>query len=169
MADADEPQPDDPSWLKFAFQELALHVVEKPGKKTNERIEGYLQSTRGSPGREQDETLWCSAFVNFCIEESTGLEGTNNLAARSWLNWEKGKEATRPIRGCIVVFSRPSAGEHADDLFRLADHGAETPGHNNHHQNIRDEITRLRTEMEKKFKDLNDKLDRIAGNPARPG
>jgi len=60
-------------------------------------------------------------------------------------------------------------GEHADDLFRLADHGAETPGHNNHHQNIRDEITRLRTEMEKKFKDLNDKLDRIAGNPARPG
>jgi uncharacterized protein (TIGR02594 family) len=236
MADADEPQPDDPSWLKFAFQELALHVVEKPGKKTNERIERYLQSTRGSPGREQDETLWCSAFVNFCIEESTGLEGTNNLAARSWLNWEKGKEATRPTRGCIVVFSRPSAGEHsghvgfylsgsaetgirilggnqsdavsivtqplpflgyrvpieelsivdaetrkffenkfkqvgehADDLFRLADHGAETPGHNNHHQNIRDEITRLRTEMEKKFKDLNDKLDRIAGNPARPG
>src|SRR6266496_948489 len=53
MADADEPQPDDPSWLKFAFQELALHVVEKPGKKTNERIERYLQSTRGSPGREQ--------------------------------------------------------------------------------------------------------------------
>ncbi len=126
MADADEPQPDDPSWLKFAFQELALHVVEKPGKKTNERIERYLQSTRGSPGREQDETLWCSAFVNFCIEESTGLEGTNNLAARSWLNWEKGKEATRPTRGCIVVFSRPSAGEHSGHVGFYLSGSAET-------------------------------------------
>lgn len=113
MADSDHAQPKDPPWLKFAFKELDRHIKEKPGAATNKRIEQYLQSTRkGSPGHESDETLWCSAFVNFCIEESTGLEGTNDLAARSWLDWNGGKRLNKdkPMRGCIVVFARPSGG-----------------------------------------------------------
>jgi uncharacterized protein (TIGR02594 family) len=113
MADSDHAHPNDPSWLKFAFKELDRHIQEKPGAATNKRIEQYLQSTKkGSPGHESDETLWCSAFVNFCIEESTGLEGTNDLAARSWLNWNSGKRLNKdkPTRGCIVVFARPSGG-----------------------------------------------------------
>jgi hypothetical protein len=54
-------------------------------------------------------------------------------------------------------------GEHADDLFRLADHGATTPGHGNNHQRILGELTNLRTEMNDKLDDLDGKLDLIAG------
>jgi len=53
-------------------------------------------------------------------------------------------------------------GEHADDLFRLADHGATTPGHDNHHRKILEELTALRTEMNDKLDDLHGKLDLIA-------
>jgi uncharacterized protein (TIGR02594 family) len=50
--------------------------------------------------------------VNFCIEKSTGSQGTNDLAARSWLGWSNGERLSndRPTRGCIVVFARPSGG-----------------------------------------------------------
>jgi uncharacterized protein (TIGR02594 family) len=113
MADSDRVKADDPPWLKVAFEELDLQVKEKPGAATNQRIAQYLQSTReSSPGHESDETHWCSAFVNFCIEKSTGSQGTNDLAARSWLGWSDGKRLSndRPTRGCIVVFARPSGG-----------------------------------------------------------
>jgi hypothetical protein len=57
MADSDRVKADDPPWLKVAFEELDLHVKEKPGAATNQRIAQYLQSTReSSPGHESDET-----------------------------------------------------------------------------------------------------------------
>jgi hypothetical protein len=45
------------------------------------------------------------------IEEATLLEGTNSVAARSWLKF--GKPTKDPVRGCIVVFSRPNNGPNS--------------------------------------------------------
>jgi uncharacterized protein (TIGR02594 family) len=105
--DSDRVKTGDPPWLKKAFQELGEHEIKGP--KSNPDIERFLQSTvEGPPGHMADETAWCSAFVNSMIEEATLLEGTNSVAARSWLNF--GKKITTPVRGCIVVFSRPDAG-----------------------------------------------------------
>jgi uncharacterized protein (TIGR02594 family) len=105
--DSDRVQTGDPPWLKRAFQELGEHEIA--GRTSNPDIERFLQSTvEGPPGHMSDETAWCSAFVNCMIEDATLLEGTNSVAARSWLDF--GKAIKNPVRGCIVVFSRPDAG-----------------------------------------------------------
>jgi len=109
MANPDSVQPDDPPWLKTAFKELGEREIA--GRKSNPDIERFLQSTvQGPPEPVADEVPWCSAFVNFCVEQH-GLKGTNNRLAKSWLTW--GRETKEPTRGCIVVFERPEAGAHA--------------------------------------------------------
>ncbi|HOZ21236.1 MAG TPA: TIGR02594 family protein, partial [bacterium] len=70
----------------------------------NPRIVEYLQSTMlESPWNANDETPWCSAFVNWCVERA-GYEGTDSAWARSWFYW--GTIIESPERGCIAVFKR---------------------------------------------------------------
>lgn len=96
-------------WMPIALAEVG--VKEFPGSGDNPRIVQYLKSTNlGAPSNSQDETPWCSAFANWCVEQS-GYEGTDSAWARSWLNW--GKKTTTPERGCIVVFSRNGGGHVA--------------------------------------------------------
>jgi uncharacterized protein (TIGR02594 family) len=98
--------PDEPTWMPVARGEIG--VKEVPGPGDDPRIVEYLQSTSlGSPENQNDETFWCSAFVNWCIEE-VSMEGTNSAWARDWLNW--GKKISTPVVGCITVFSRDSGG-----------------------------------------------------------
>lgn len=95
-------------WMPVAFAEIG--IKEFPGTGDNPRIIEYLQSTNlGSPHNSQDETPWCSAFANWCVERS-GFEGTDSAWARSWLNW--GQKIDTPKRGCIVVFSRGNSFGH---------------------------------------------------------
>ncbi len=89
-------------WMAIALAEVG--VREFPGNAENPRIVGYLQSTTlRPPDNSKDETLWCSAFVNWCIERA-GYEGTDSALARSWLTW--GNEISTPERGCIAVLER---------------------------------------------------------------
>lgn len=84
--------------------------IEVPGDADNPRIVEYLKSTTLPPElAAQDETAWCSAFVNWCVEHS-GHKGTRSAAARSWLEW--GKAISIPRRGCIAVFSRGESSGH---------------------------------------------------------
>lgn len=109
MANPDSVLPDDPSWLKTAFKELGEREIA--GRKSNPDIQRFLQSTIVGPVVPvADEVPWCSAFVNFCMEQN-GLKGTNNRLARSWLTW--GKATKQPTRGCVVVFDRPGGGPQA--------------------------------------------------------
>jgi uncharacterized protein (TIGR02594 family) len=95
-------------WIPIALAELG--VKEYPGDRDNPRIVEYLKSTNlGAPYNSNDETYWCSAFVNWCIERS-GYEGTDSAWARSWLNW--GQKVETPRRGCVVVFSREANSGH---------------------------------------------------------
>lgn len=95
-------------WVPIALAEEG--VKEFPGSGDNPRIIEYLKSTNlSSPYNSNDETPWCSAFANWCVERS-GFEGTDSAWARSWLNW--GKKLTKPRRGCIVVFKRDVSSGH---------------------------------------------------------
>lgn len=95
-------------WMPIAIAEMG--VKEYSGAADNPRIVQYLKSTTlGGTASSQDETPWCSAFANWCVEQS-GYAGTDSAWARSWLNW--GQKTTTPKRGCIVVFSRNGGGGH---------------------------------------------------------
>ncbi len=79
-------------------------VKEFAGEADNPRIVEYLRTTRLPEGMaSEDETAWCSAFVNWCMERA-GLEGTKSAAARSWITWGEGIDDPTP--GCVVVLWR---------------------------------------------------------------
>jgi uncharacterized protein (TIGR02594 family) len=92
--------PADPSWLTVARGELGVREVA--GKADNPRIEEYLRTVTRLHD-PADETPWCSAFVNWCVEHS-GLVGTGRANARSWLRW--GLPIATPRIGCVVVLWR---------------------------------------------------------------
>lgn len=83
-----------------------MGINEFPGKKHNKRVLEYHDTT--SLDAPDDETPWCSSFVNWVVRKC-GLKGTNSAAAKSWMKW--GKELKKPVKGCIVVFSR-KGGNH---------------------------------------------------------
>lgn len=104
-------------WMPIAIAEMG--VKEYAGAADNPRIVQYLKSTTlGGTASSNDETPWCSAFANWCVEQS-GYGGTDSAWARSWLNW--GKKTTSPERGCIVVFSRNGGGHVAFYIGETAD------------------------------------------------
>ncbi|WP_163833794.1 TIGR02594 family protein [Spartinivicinus ruber] len=92
-----------PKWYLVARKEMEVGVEEIRGAEHNPRIIEYHQST--TLKASDDETAWCSSFVNWCIEIS-GITGTKSAAARSWLQW--GKALPEPTEGCVVVFKRGS-------------------------------------------------------------
>lgn len=96
---------EEPKWMAVAKNEKG--TKEYSGEADNPDVVKYLESvdTLSVSAQRNDETPWCSAFVNWCMEE-VGLKGTENAAARSWLEW--GHELTAPEEGCVVVLWRES-------------------------------------------------------------
>lgn len=92
------------NWMDIAVAELGVHEDSLPGQH-NARIVEYHQTT--TLKATDDETPWCSSFVNWVLRQS-GRSGTNNAAAKSWLNW--GIEATDPVPGAIVVIKKKTPG-----------------------------------------------------------
>ena len=101
------PAPGDFPWLAIADKEYG--VIEIPGTPNNPRVLAYLGTlTNISPTwRSSDETPWCSAFVNWCVEKA-GHVGTKSALSTSWLGW--GRKVDKPVKGCIAVFSRHGGG-----------------------------------------------------------
>ena len=105
-------------WMPIARGEVG--VSRFPGSADNPRIAEFLQSTTLVPGAaSQDETPWCSGFVNWCVERS-GIAGTDSAVAKSWLHW--GKKLSDPVEGCIVVYDRGGAKGHVG--FFISQSGA---------------------------------------------
>lgn len=88
-------------WMEIAMDEVGVH--ETAGPDFTPRIIEY-HSTTGL-GAASDEVPWCSAFVNWVMEQA-GIGGTGSAAARSWLHWGVSMDA--PVFGCIVVLARGS-------------------------------------------------------------
>ena len=103
------PPGEDFPWMIIAQQEMGVNEI--PGSGNNPRVLQYLRSTTNlnRSATSKDETPWCSAFVNWCLEQS-GNERTKNALARSWLGW--GQAVDTPRRGCIVVFQREKKFGH---------------------------------------------------------
>jgi uncharacterized protein (TIGR02594 family) len=80
---------------------MEIGTTEIIGAEHNQRILEYHKAT--SLKATSDEVPWCSSFVNWALINS-GLSGTYNAMARSFLNW--GKVLDIPTIGCVVVLSR---------------------------------------------------------------
>ncbi|MDH5366701.1 MAG: TIGR02594 family protein [Cyclobacteriaceae bacterium] len=86
--------------LKVAFKELG--TAEIAGAEDNPRIVEYAKKS-GFINVSDDETPWCSIFVNYCCEE-LGYQKSGKADARSWL--KIGTKTSHPKPGDIVVFWR---------------------------------------------------------------
>ncbi len=91
-------------WLDIAVAELGVHEDSVQGAHTA-RIVEYHQTT--TLRATDDETPWCSSFVNWVMRQS-GRAGTNSALARSWLNW--GTAVTDPSPGAVVVIKKTTPG-----------------------------------------------------------
>jgi uncharacterized protein (TIGR02594 family) len=106
-----------PPWLEIAVKELL--IKEYPGAPDHPRIVQYLKTTTlPSPYDSNDETAWCSSFVNWCMEQAS-LKGTDNAMARSWQHW--GKKLEKPQLGCVVVFKRPPNPQSGHVAFYIGE------------------------------------------------
>ncbi|MBY0461200.1 MAG: HAMP domain-containing protein, partial [Gemmataceae bacterium] len=56
----------------------------------------------------QDETAWCSCFMNWCVEQCNAV-GTDSAWAKSWGNWRTSVPVASAQTGDIAVFDRSSA------------------------------------------------------------
>lgn len=92
--------------LNVAINEIG--VTEIKGMKHNKRVLEYAQQSF-FPWIKDDETPWCSIFINWVAKEA-GLEASKSAAARSWQN--VGFEIQEPEPGDIAVFWRDSINSH---------------------------------------------------------
>lgn len=86
--------------IKTAIAELGQKEV--PGADDNAAIVRYAHES-GFNWINDDETPWCSIFVNWCAKK-VNLRGTGKADARSWLF--AGQRVENPEPGDVVVFWR---------------------------------------------------------------
>ena len=79
-------------------------LTEVPGEQHNLTILNFFQEI-GHQWVTTDETAWCSAFLNY-LAKINGIEYSNKLDARSWLN--VGHNVPNPEQGDLVIFWRIS-------------------------------------------------------------
>jgi len=88
--------------LRIAADELGVREIE--GADHNPKIIGYAQEA-GITWINDDETPWCSVFMNW-VAEKARFQRSHSAAARSWLN--VGFEINNPEPGDIVIYWRES-------------------------------------------------------------
>jgi len=88
--------------LKVASSQLGVQEIK--GDENNSQIVQYARETEITSITD-DETPWCSTFINWCAKESS-LPMSYKANARSWMN--VGVNAPTPKPGDIVVFWRES-------------------------------------------------------------
>lgn len=76
-------------------------VKEITGSQHNQEIVNFSKEVGFKI--EDDETAWCSIFVNW-VTFKAGYERSNKLNARSWLN--VGEETQSPELGDLVILKR---------------------------------------------------------------
>lgn len=91
---------------KYKPFEIALTqfgIKELPGTTVNNPNILYYFHVIGHKWVQDDETSWCSAFVNYC-HKICGYEYSGKLDARSWLG--VGEVIKEPEVGDVVIFWR---------------------------------------------------------------
>lgn len=105
LAAAPPAAPGDTSWLTVARGELGTNEIR--GGQHSARVLEYHATT--SLRARDDETAWCSSFVNWTMEQA-GYRGTDSAAARSWSTWGEAVDCTTAAvqPGDVIVFPRGS-------------------------------------------------------------
>lgn len=88
-------------WMDIARKEIGQ--MEVVGHEGNPRILAYHAST--TLKATDDETPWCSSFVNWCLKQA-GIKGTDSAAAKSWVHWGM---PSGPVPGAIAVICSSKA------------------------------------------------------------
>lgn len=90
---------------EWAKKEWSANIKELPGKeKNNPRIVWYHSFT--TLRATDDETPWCSSFMNACAIMGGGFPGTRSAAAISWETYGTQVPLEKAQEGDIVVFKR---------------------------------------------------------------
>ena len=104
-------------WMLIARGEVGQREVA--GGRNNPRIVEYHQTT--SLRATNDETPWCSSFVNWVLGRA-GHQGTGSAAAISWKSWGEPVGGLPQARsGDVVVLHRhgaPATSNHVGFLVR---------------------------------------------------
>jgi uncharacterized protein (TIGR02594 family) len=87
-------------FIKVAMAELGQKEIRGP--ENNPSIVNYAKET-DFDWVNDDETPWCSIFINWCCKKS-GLKGSGKANARSWML--TGSATSNPEPGDTVVFWR---------------------------------------------------------------
>ncbi len=87
--------------IQTAVAELGIEEIEGP-EHHNERIVSYAKEA-GFEWVNDDETPWCSIFLNW-VAKRADYEKSDNAMARSWLN--VGIKVDNPEPGDIVIYWR---------------------------------------------------------------
>ena len=93
-------------WMNTAISQIGTKEIY--GSKYNPLILGYHSTTGGF---KDDETAWCSSFVNWVFKQND-IKGTNSAMALSWRNWGQNLGDT-PAYGSIAVFDYGKGKGHA--------------------------------------------------------
>ena len=114
-----------PPWHRVLVGELGQKELR--GQDHNDRILEYLASCDTLPThmKGQDETAWCSAFLNWAMER-LGLPSTEKANARSWLAW--GVPLRFPMLGSITVLWRGSRDGWMGHVGELVEIGPDYVG-----------------------------------------
>ena len=101
-------------WLPVAFAEFGTREI--PGPQHNPKIVAYLNSTDLAQKYPSlpDETDWCAAFVNWCIEK-VKLPSMNSALVNPWRSW--GKASSPPKRGSVTTFLWDDGWAHVSFLL----------------------------------------------------
>jgi len=94
-------------WMDIARGELGQKEIA--GARDSSRIVGYHKSTSLRAG--DDETPWCSSFVNWTLERA-GHRGTDSAAAISWKHWGNKVDGLNNAKEGDVVVLHSSTGNH---------------------------------------------------------
>lgn len=89
------------TWMDIAKQEIGQKEIS--GAQNNPRIISYHATT--ALQATNDETAWCSSFVNWCLKQ-VNITGTNSAVAASWTNWGQSAHA---LGGAVTVIHNSQA------------------------------------------------------------
>jgi uncharacterized protein (TIGR02594 family) len=106
----DQARYSDCPWMWYAIREYG--TAAQPGHLNDARVIEYLGSCKKAKGNLRkalayDDTAWCSAFVNWCLEQA-GKAGTEMPGALTWtdVNQWSGRRLSTARYGCVVVVDR---------------------------------------------------------------
>jgi uncharacterized protein (TIGR02594 family) len=106
-------------WMDIARGEMGQSEIA--GSRDNARIVQYHDTT--TLHAKDDETPWCSSFVNWTLEKA-GYKGTDSAAAISWAQWgDKVNGLGSAREGDVVVLHQkgaPASSNHVGFFVRGA-------------------------------------------------